>query len=69
MTPSGRGASNNGRQLDYYNDIVDAHELGHAYANAIEGISLKWSNDSNARALQLENYARARYNLNRRIKH
>jgi hypothetical protein len=62
--------SSNGRPLDFYNDIVDGHEFGHAYANIYEGARLKGSNASNSRSLDFENAMRARRGLsNRRITH
>jgi hypothetical protein len=62
--------SNDGRNLDFYNDLVDAHEFGHAYGNAILGKSLRYSNSSNPYALRLENYVRERRrHPNRRIRH
>jgi hypothetical protein len=70
ITGMGRNASSNGRQLDFYDDIVDAHEFGHAYGNAIEGQPLHNSNATNQRALDFENYVRERRGLsNRRIRH
>jgi len=53
-------------QLDFFNDIDDAHEFGHAYANAIEGLPIRNSGATNARSLQLENYVRERRGLSRR---
>ena len=61
--------SSDGRQLDFYNDIVDAHEFGHAYANVIKGIPLSGSraSESYPYALRMENYVRARRHMpNRR---
>lgn len=69
MTMRGRGSSSNGRQLDFYNDIVDAHEFGHAYGNMVEGQPLRYSDATNRRALQLENYVRQRRGLNTRTRH
>lgn len=70
MSMLGISSSSNGKQLDFWNDVVDAHEFGHAYANVYEGASLKHSNASNRRSLNFENGIRARRGLsNRRIKH
>jgi hypothetical protein len=70
MTPKEQMSSSNGRQLDFYNDIDDAHEFGHAFANVYDGAPIKNSNASNDRALQFENYMRARRGLsNTRILH
>ncbi len=68
-TMLGRSKSSNGRQLDYYNDIVDAHEFGHAYGNMVEGQPLKNSNATDRRSVQLENYIRQRRGLNTRTRH
>ena len=60
--------SNNGRPLDFYDDIVDAHEFGHAYANIIDGVSVN-SEQSDRRARQFENVVRQRRGLsNRRVR-
>lgn len=57
--------SNNGKPLDFYNDIVDAHEFGHAYG-MIKGYR---GDDTNAYAHRLENYVRERRKLpNRRVR-
>ena len=62
--------SSNGRALDFYNDIVDGHEFGHAYANVYDGKAIKYSDATNQRALEFENYMRARRGLtNRRTRH
>ncbi|HEX7957292.1 MAG TPA: RHS repeat-associated core domain-containing protein, partial [Pyrinomonadaceae bacterium] len=70
-TAFGSMYSDNGRALDFYNDIDDFHEFGHAYANAIEGMPLEHGNPaSNGRALEFENLIRARRGLsNRRLVH
>ncbi len=68
-TNAGRMSSSNGRQLDFYNDIVDGHEFGHAYANIYDGTPLN-DKSSDPRALEFENYMRSRNGMrNRRIKH
>jgi hypothetical protein len=64
-----RTRSSDGRPLDFYNDIVDAHEFGHAYGNAIKGTPLSGSraSESYPYALRMENYVRARRHMpNRR---
>ena len=53
----------------FYNDVVDAHELGHAYANMIMGIPLKGSRASEGdyKARDMENFVRERRHMpNRR---
>lgn len=58
--------------LDFYNDIDDAHEFGHAFANMIEGLPIRNSNATNARSIQFEELIRKqRYpeNRARRIAH
>jgi hypothetical protein len=70
LTPMGRADSSDGHQLDFDNEMVDAHEFGHAYANAIEGLPLHKSNSTNQRAIDFENYVRERNGSpNRRIRH
>ena len=60
--------SNDGKPLDFYNDIVDAHEFGHAYANIFDRVKVN-SDQSDKRARDLENIVRARRGLpNRRVK-
>lgn len=69
-TVLGSQKSSNGRQLDFYNDIDDGHEFGHAYANVYEGAPLHGSDASNPRSLEFENNMRYRRQLsNRRIAH
>ena len=58
--------SNDANPLTFYNDIVDAHEFGHAYANVILrtkiGETYPW-------ALRLENAVRERRKMpNRRVR-
>ena len=66
----GASLSNDGRPLEFYNDIVDAHEFGHAYGNVIRGTPLKNSISSNYYALWMENFVRERRGLpNRRERH
>jgi RHS repeat-associated protein len=50
-----------GGQPSFEEDIVDAHEFGHAYANAIEGKQLHNSDATNERARGWENLQRATY--------
>lgn len=58
--------SSDGRPLDFYDDIVDFHEFGHAYANIIDKVGTKA--DYSKRARDFENVIRARRGLrNRRI--
>lgn len=52
--------SNDGKPLDFYDDIVDWHEFGHAYANMFDNASLHYSDASNQRARDFENVIRAR---------
>jgi RHS repeat-associated protein len=62
--------SDNGRQLDFYNVIDDAHEFGHAYANAIKGMPIHHSDATNGWSLVFENRLRARLHMpNRRQSH
>jgi RHS repeat-associated protein len=57
--------SNDGKPLDFYNDIVDAHEFGHAYG-MLKGYR---GDDTNDYAHRMENYVRERRKLpNRRVK-
>jgi RHS repeat-associated protein len=63
--------SSDGKPLVFYNDIVDAHEFGHAYANVILRIPLAGSDAAKSFpwALRLENEVRKRRNLpNRRVR-
>ncbi|MGE0887067.1 MAG: hypothetical protein AB7P14_26390 [Blastocatellales bacterium] len=64
----GAALSNDGRPLDFYNDIVDAHEFGHAWANVMRGIPLKNSSESNYYAVWNENFVRAHRGLSNRRK-
>lgn len=50
-----------GAKLWFFNDVVDAHEFGHAYANAIEGRPIKDSDATNDRAKEFENLQRDTY--------
>jgi len=55
--------------LDFYDDIVDYHEFGHAYANMIDNAAID-SDQSNHRSLDFENVIRQRRGLsNRRVIH
>jgi RHS repeat-associated protein len=54
---NGRSSSDRTR-LHFYNDIVDAHEFGHAYGYLL---GLNKSDLTNVYALQWENWARAKY--------
>jgi hypothetical protein len=66
-TVLGMARSNDGKPLDFYNDIVDAHEFGHGYANLIDGVPVN-SEPSNKRARDFENIIRERRGLpNRRV--
>jgi hypothetical protein len=49
------------RPIHFAEDIVDAHEFGHAYANAIEGKQLHNSHATDDRANEFENIQRATY--------
>lgn len=61
--------SNNGKQLDFYDDIVDFHEFGHGYANMIDKVGIN-SDQSNKRSRDFENVIRQRRGLsNRRVVH
>jgi hypothetical protein len=42
-------------------DMADAHEFGHGYANAIEGKSLYYSDATFGRSVEFENLQRATY--------
>lgn len=69
-TLRGMQSSSNGRQLDFYNDIDDAHEFGHAYANVYDRLPIHGSQATDPRSLEFENTIRARRKLsNRRITH
>jgi RHS repeat-associated protein len=48
-----------GAHLSFEDDIVDAHEFGHAFANAIEGKPLRNSSASYDRAVEFENLQRS----------
>jgi len=62
--------SNNGQPLRYTNSLVDVHEFGHAWANAMWGLRVHNSNETNPLALRLENAARVREGAsNLRIQH
>jgi RHS repeat-associated protein len=50
-----------GAHLSFEEDIVDAHEFGHAYANAIEGKPLRNSSASYGRSVEFENLQRDKY--------
>jgi RHS repeat-associated protein len=66
----GAWKSSDGRPLRYTNSIVDVHEFGHAWANAMWGLRIHNSNATNPLALRLENSARAREGMtNMRIIH
>jgi hypothetical protein len=45
----------------FENDIVDAHEFGHAFANAFEGKKVRLSDETYERARQFENHQRNTY--------
>jgi RHS repeat-associated protein len=61
--------SNDGKPLDFYDDIVDYHEFGHAYANMVDNAAID-SDQSNQRSLEFENVIRQRRGLsNRRVIH
>ncbi|HYX31034.1 MAG TPA: RHS repeat-associated core domain-containing protein, partial [Pyrinomonadaceae bacterium] len=61
--------SSDGKPLDFYDDIVDFHEFGHAYANMIDNAGID-SDRSQQRSLDFENVIRERRGLpNRRIRH
>ena len=47
--------------LWFENDVVDAHEFGHAYANAVEGRQIKDSDATYGRAKEFENLQRDTY--------
>ncbi len=65
----GRSKSSDGKPLDFFNDIVDAHEFGHAFANMIYKVSVN-SELSEESSLRFENLIRARRELpNRRRAH
>jgi hypothetical protein len=50
---------NNGQRVWAEDDVVLAHEFGHAYANAIEGKAIHNSRDTYDRAVEWENLQRA----------
>ena len=52
-----------GAKLLFTNDIVDSHEFGHAYANAIEGKPLRNSSATYDRAVEWENLQRDTYTV------
>lgn len=58
-SPLMRGAFSGSGRVWSEDDIVDAHEFGHAYANAIEGKRVSKSGDSDPRAWEFENLQRA----------
>jgi len=61
-----------GHHLDFYDDISDAHEFGHAYANMIDGAPIRNSSATYTRSLEFENWQRShRYpdNHARRVRH
>jgi len=61
--------SNDGKPLDFYDDITDFHEIGHGYANMIDKVDIN-SDQSSRRALDFENIIRQRRGLpNRRVLH
>lgn len=61
--------SSDGKPLDFYDDIVDFHEFGHAYANMIDKVGVN-SERSIKRSLDFENVIRERRGLpNRRMVH
>jgi RHS repeat-associated protein len=65
----GRSKSSDGKPLDFFNDIDDAHEFGHAFANMIYKVSVN-SDISNQTSLRFENLIRERRGLpNRRKAH
>jgi hypothetical protein len=49
-------------------DVVDAHEFGHAFANAFEGKRVNNSAETYQRAIDFENAQRARYPDRRAVK-
>ena len=53
--------------LDFFDDIVDFHEVGHAYANMVDNVSVD-SDESLKRALDFENSIRERRGLPSRRK-
>jgi len=65
----GLSKSNDGKPLDFFDDIDDFHEFGHAYANIIDKVRVN-SDESNKRSLDFENVIRQRRGLpNRRVVH
>ena len=67
-TPLYEGAFS-GPNFKMTEDIVDAHEFGHAYANAIEGKKLYYSQETWPRAVEFENLQRDTYSWpERRLK-
>ena len=67
----GAAVSSDGKGLIEYDDTVDAHEFGHAYANMFGNASLKdgTGGKSNPTAIRFENYVRERRGLNKRTGH
>jgi hypothetical protein len=65
-----RGAwkSDDGQPLRYTNSIVDVHEFGHAWANAMWGLRVHSSTATNFLALHLENLARVREGMSNQRK-
>ena len=50
----------------FENDVVDAHEFGHAFANAFEGKKVRLSDETYERARQFENHQRNTYPTRRK---
>jgi len=57
-----------GAHLWFEEDIVDAHEFGHAYANAIEGKPIRNSTATYDRAVEFENLQRDKHPERSRVR-
>ncbi|HEY5883476.1 MAG TPA: RHS repeat-associated core domain-containing protein, partial [Pyrinomonadaceae bacterium] len=57
--------SSDGKPLDFYDDVVDFHEFGHAYANMFDNVHVN-SGQSEKRSLDFENAIRSRRKLSNR---
>ena len=66
-SPLIRGAFSGSGRVWSEDDIVDVHEFGHAYANAVEGKRIGNSSDANPRAWEFENLQRATYPTRRKF--
>lgn len=57
-----------GERLWFEEDVVDAHEFGHAYANAIESMPLRNSSATYGRSVEFENLQRDTYPHRRNVR-